>query len=221
VTESASRLTSPTTSHYFSRHTGAADATAGNSDNAGPQKRLPVTVAGHTLELTTGSGVFSRKGLDDGSRILLENTDFASSGRICDLGCGWGAVACFASVLAPEAKVWMCDINLRAVQLAKMNAEQNKFEAVTAWCGDGLGAMRSLVFDTILCNPPVRAGNVVIARLFDDAHRCLSTRGSLWIVLRTAQGAKSWQKRLTQQFGNCETIAIKGGYRILRSCKQN
>lgn len=113
----------------------------------------------------------------------------------------------------------MCDINLRAVHLARVNLRQNQLDNARVWCGNGLSAIASQSFDTVLCNPPVRAGNAVIGRLFEDAHRCLERGGVLWVVLRTAQGAKSWQKRLAQQFGNCDTTAIKSGYRILRSRK--
>jgi 16S rRNA (guanine1207-N2)-methyltransferase len=181
---------------------------------------MPVTVGGHTLQLATGSGVFSKSGLDDGSKLLIETADFSTCRSICDLGCGWGPVGCFAAVLAPQARVWMCDINLRAVALAGLNARENKLTNASAWCGNGLSAVRPNTFDLILFNPPVRAGNAVIADLFEGAERCLSQAGVLQVVLRTAQGAKSWQKRLAQQFGNCDTIEIKAGYRILRSIKQ-
>lgn len=184
-----------------------------------PLRWMPVTVAGHTLQLATGSGVFSKSGLDEGSKLLLETAALGSSRRICDLGCGWGPVGCFASVLAPRAQVWMCDINLRAVQLSRQNLLQNELTSATVWCGNGLSAVQSQAFDTILFNPPVRAGNAVIGSMFEDAHRCLDTAGVLWVVLRTAQGAKSWQKRLAQLFGNCETVEIDHGYRILRSRK--
>ena len=138
--------------------------------------------------------------------------------HLCDLGCGWGAIACFAAALSPGARVFGCDINERAVALARRNAHANGLDNAFFWCGDGLDAARDGFFDMILCNPPVRAGNEVIARLFDGARRCLKPDGTFWVVLRTAQGAKSWQKRLATQFGHCETAAIKGGYRILQ-CK--
>jgi 16S rRNA (guanine1207-N2)-methyltransferase len=57
--------------------------------------------------------------------------------------------------------------------------------------------------------------------MFEDAHRCLATGGVLRIVIRTAQGAKSWQKRLAELFGNCETLAIESGYRVLQCVKCN
>ena len=183
-------------------------------------------VHGVELRCATGAGVFSKSGLDDGSRLLIETAlpgaaPLEPGARCCDLGCGWGAVACFAAALSPRARVFGCDINPRAVALACRNARENGLDNAFFWCGDGLGAARDEFFEVILCNPPVRAGNAVIARLFDGARRCLKPDGTLWVVLRTAQGAKSWQKRLAAQFGHCETAAIKGGYRILKCKVQN
>jgi len=203
-------------SHYFSLPHGEPTI---------PQnvRRTTARAAGITLEFSTGAGVFARGGLDAGSRLLIETAlprgDWPEGAHLCDLGCGWGPVGCFAARLLPQAEVYLCDINERAVQLAAANLALHELSNARAWCGDGLDATRGDCFDAVLCNPPVRAGNAVIAKLFADAERGLRPGGVLWVVLRTAQGAKSWQKKLAAQFGACETVAIDGGYRILRSMK--
>ena len=120
-----------------------------------------------------------------------------------------------------RVRVFGCDINPRAVALSRRNAHENGLDNAFFWCGDGLNAARDEFFDVIRCNPPVRAGNEVIARLFHGARRSLKPDGVLWGGVATAQGAKSWQKRLAAQFGHCETAAIKGGYRILQCKMQN
>lgn len=172
------------------------------------------------LELAAGAGVFSKGGLDAGSRLLIETVTIEQNARICDLGCGWGPVGCFMASLYPHSQVWMCDINSRAVAFARLNIEHNQLPNATAWCGNGLDAAREQTFDVILSNPPVRAGNRVIEKLFNDAFRCLKDDGTLWVVLRTAQGAKSWQKRLATHYGNCDTVDMAHGYRILKSIKR-
>ncbi len=172
------------------------------------------------LRLATGAGTFARSALDAGSALLLETAALPDAARVLDLGCGWGALGCFCASFSPASRVWMCDINRRAVLLAQGNARENKLNNTIAWRGDGAQAARPDFFDIVLCNPPIRAGNAVIAQLFGDAQRVLKNGGALWVVIRTAQGAKSWQRRLQESFGNCETIAIEGGYRILKSEKQ-
>ena len=190
---------------------------------AGQGQGVEVSVAGASIVLQGGAGTFSKSELDEGTQLLIE-TFVASpafeqpgSPRWCDLGCGWGAVACVLAKLRPQAALWACDINRRAAALAQTNARLLQLENVAAWNGDGLGSCRSEFFDAILINPPVRAGNRVIDKLFDDAKRGLKPKGELWVVLRTAQGAKSWQKKLEAKFGICDTLEISHGYRILRA----
>ena len=235
----------PAASHYFSRHSskaardiaihsgdddGADDGIAATSENEKTARRESERVRWiearvrrdepRVLRLATGAGTFARSGLDAGSALLLETVALPDAARVLDLGCGWGALGCFCASFSPASRVWMCDINRRAVLLAQGNARENKLDNTIAWRGDGAGAARPEWFDIVLCNPPIRAGNAVIAQLFGDAQRVLKNGGALWVVIRTAQGAKSWQRRLQERFGNCETVAIEGGYRILKSEKQ-
>lgn len=199
-------------SHYFSR----------NTENAAVEKTRAVEIhaRGSQLRMQTSVGTFSRSGLDEGSAILLERCEIAPGSRVLDLGCGWGAVGCVVADSVAESFVAMCDVNLRAAHLALENARINGLRNIVAWCGDGANAAAGETFDVVLLNPPVRAGNDVMQKLFNDAQRVLKSGGSLWIVLRTAQGAKSWQKRLEEQWGNCQTVEIDKGYRIFQCVKQ-
>ena len=176
------------------------------------------------LQFQSGAGVFSKSHLDDGSALLIETflqnaSRERETARLLDLGCGWGAVGCCVAARKPDFQIAMCDINARAATLAQNNARRNQLTNVAAWCGDGAGAARENAFDYVLCNPPVRAGNAVIARLFDNAQRCLKPGGEFWFVLRTAQGAKSWQRRVQETWGNCQTRALQSGFRILSATK--
>ena len=202
-------------SHYFSASQSI------HSEYSRPPIRF--FAAGKVLTMSSGAGVFSKDKLDEGSRILLESLihskPLSAAEKICDLGCGWGAIGCFLAAHFPESEVAMCDINVRAVLLARQNADRNALKNAHAWCGDGLGAAQREYFNHVVCNPPIRAGNAVISKLFNDAYQCLASKGVLSVVIRTAQGAKSWQKRLSILFGNCETLAIEGGYRVLQSTK--
>jgi 16S rRNA (guanine1207-N2)-methyltransferase len=200
-------------SHYFSRHA--------LKPPQNPPESRPMRAAGSHLQMATGRGVFAKSGLDAGSRLLLETAlpvlgVLPPTARVCDLGCGWGALGCFIAARLQSTPVLMCDINARAAWLANYNARHNDLQNARVWCGDGLRAARDASFDAIVSNPPIRAGNATLGVLFQDAHRCLKPGGELWVVIRTAQGAKSWQKRLENLFGHCETVIIKNGYRVLK-----
>lgn len=197
-----------TSSHYFT-----------------PQAPLPqigeihrIDWQGNTLQFATGEGVFAKSRLDAGSALLLKIAlpFLHGNSLVGDLGCGWGAVGCVLASELPQAQFIMSDINPRAVALARYNANLNSLKSTFCYCDDGFSAIANTTFDAILCNPPIRAGNNVMATLFENSLRCLKDQGNLFVVIRTAQGAKSWQKRLKVLFGNCEVLGIKGGYRVLR-----
>ncbi len=174
-----------------------------------------------TFRFVTGDGVFAKSGLDAGSALLLQVALplLSESSLIGDLGCGWGAVGCVLARELPQAQIVMSDVNPRAVALARHNAKLNNLESTFCYCDDGFSAVVANTFGAILCNPPIRAGNEVMMRMFVNALRCLKVEGNLFAVIRTAQGAKSWQKRLKVLFDNCEMMEIKKGYRVLRCQK--
>jgi len=210
-------MTNSKSSHYFSPQ-----SIPSSEQGAKPvaMKTLRMSVQGRKLEMAAGNGMFSKTAFDDGSRLLLKTVLPAirvlpQRAVVCDLGCGWGALGCFLAG-GGSTRVLMCDINARAVWFAQLNAQKNNLPNAKVWCGDGLSAAKNECFDFIVCNPPIRAGNATMGVLFEGAHRCLKTGGALWLVIRTSQGAKSWQKRLEGLFGNCETVLIESGYRILK-----
>ena len=197
-------------SHYFSHST--------DTPLKPSSRHIEITVAGANLQMHSGRGVFSKHEFDAGSRLLLQTFlhHDTNAQQICDLGCGLGIIGCAIAQQRPHAQVILCDINRHATQLAALSARDNQLPNAQVFCGNGLSAVRAQTFEAILCNPPIRAGNAVIQKLFDDAARCLQPQGALWIVMRTAQGAKSWQRKLETQWGNCQSVALHSGFRVFR-----
>ncbi len=213
-----SQLAPSRPSHYFS-----SDIAPFSPSELQKARSLSVLFEETELQFLTGNGLFSRAEFDDGSRLLLEmmhkHSEFPDNAHFCDLGCGWGGVGALWAQTHPNHRIYALDINPRAVQLTHLNFERNALSNAVAWCADGLSATRSEVFDVVAANPPIRAGNATIESLFDGAYRCLKPQGELWAVIRTAQGAKSWAKKLKAQFGDCQTMEMRGGFRILRAPK--
>ena len=173
-------------------------------------------VAGLTLSFETDAGVFSKGELDPGSRLLIESMP-PLSGRVLDLGCGWGAVGVALARLNPGLQLVMSDVNERALALAASNARRNGVEAVT-YLSDGFDAVEGL-FDHVVTNPPIRAGKAVIYGLFAASRERLKPGGTLTIVIRTQQGAPSALKFLKETFSQADDVARGGGYRILRAVR--
>nr|MDD6335783.1 class I SAM-dependent methyltransferase [bacterium] len=183
--------------------------------SAHDERNVSFCFAGRTLHAKTDAGVFARGGLDMGTRVLAEALP-ALSGRVADYGCGWGALS--LCVLAANGNITLTaiDINERAAGLCRENLAQNGLQADVR-VGDA--AMLEGPFDTVISNPPIRAGNAVLHALYEGAYRALQPGGSLYIVVRKQQGAPSTRDYLKRLYAAVELIARQGGYWVLKATK--
>jgi len=142
------------------------------------------TIRDHVLTLTTSTGVFSKKGIDFGSRLLIETFEAPSvQGDFLDLGCGYGPIGLTLAKEFSDRHVKMVDVNERAVTLAGENARQNDIENVTIQQSDGFSTISQETFAAIITNPPIRAGKKVIYPFFEKSATQLVSGGSLWVVV--------------------------------------
>ncbi len=185
------------------------------------RQRIAYRIGGRDFSFATASGVFASHRVDFGTALMLEtmHTRFQAegikSGRLLDLGCGYGVVGIVLKRLFPAMEVVLSDINERAVQLARENAAYNQTAFVDIVQSDGFLALEGS-FDHILTNPPIRAGKAVVHGFFDEAYRHLRPQGRLIVVIQKKQGAPSATEHLTSLFGNCEVLAKRAGFRVLR-----
>ena len=64
-------------------------------------------LGGRRMVLATDAGVFSREGIDAGTRLLLKAlTVRPDARRLVDLGCGYGPIGLALAGSAPEAEVF-------------------------------------------------------------------------------------------------------------------
>lgn len=174
---------------------------------------------GRKMVFHTDAGVFSKKGVDYGSKHLIETMQLPPSAQILDVGCGYGPIGLSAALLCPEGHVTMVDINERAVQLAADNAKRNHIENVTVLQSDLLDQVKGKQFDVVLTNPPIRAGKETVHRIFTDSHECLVSGGTLWVVIQKKQGAPSAMAKLESLYEEVEEVSKDKGYRILKAMK--
>ena len=185
-----------------------------NPNSAHDERRIALRALGNDLTFVTDAGVFSRDGLDRGTEVLLEALP-ALSGRVLDLGCGWGAVGVALGKRYPALDIVMTDINSRAVELARRNLAENGVTAAVLQ-GDGFDAVEGR-FDTIVTNPPIRAGKAVVYGLFARARDYLEPDGALYVVIRKQQGAPSALKYLKEIYSRAETMDRASGFHVLRA----
>ena len=147
----------------------------------------------------TDNGVFNKKGLDYGTRVLLENIDLSNKLSFLDVGCGCGPIGIYISKQKKNYTVDMIDVNEKAVKLVKKTLLKNKY-------------------DMIITNPPIHAGKTKVYEIIRGASDYLNENGELWIVIRKDQGAKSLIKDMSDIY-NFEIVKRDNGFYILKAKK--
>ena len=183
-------------------------------------KEIKFEVNGLIMNLFTDNGVFSKGKVDEGSLAFLKVLLPLDLGKnILDLGCGYGTLGLTLAVAKKEARVTLADINPRALNMCKRNAElHNLSNRVTILQSDIYEKIEG-PYDSIVVNPPIRAGKKVTYKMYEEAKQYLIDGGSLYIVIRKAQGADSASKYIESIFGNVELLDRHKGYHIYRFIK--
>lgn len=190
-------------SHYFT-----------NDNIKSNEQKKKVIINNHEFIFTTDNGVFSKKGLDFGTRVLLETLEVNKmKGKVLDFGCGYGPIGIYLA-LNQELEVHMIDINRRSLELARKNVNLNHVN-VTIYESDIYSNVHCK-FDYIISNPPIRVGKKILYQILFDAKKYLNKNGELWIVVNKGQGAKSLIKDLEQTY-KVEVKNKVSGFYIIRA----
>ena len=189
---------------------------AENPDAAHDIHDLRVELLGHKLTFLTDAGVFSKKMIDFGSQLLLKCLEVEKGERVLDVGCGYGPLG-ISLVKAYGVQATMVDINSRALDLARKNAERNQVSATIFQ--SNIYEQVEGKFDHVISNPPIRAGKQVVHEIIEKSMDFLEDDGDLTIVIQKKHGAPSAKSKMEEVFGNCEIIKKDKGYYILKSVK--
>jgi 16S rRNA (guanine1207-N2)-methyltransferase len=188
-------------------------------ETAHDEARFTAELRGMTFEFVTDSAVFSRDRVDFGSALLIEAMQIRPTDTVLDLGCGYGPIGMTAAKLAPEGKVYMVDVNERAAGLARRNLEANGVTNAEVRVGDALEPVTGIQFDTVLTNPPIRAGKQTIYKMIDEAYAALKPDGAIYVVIQTKQGAPSMKKKLSELFNEVDDVERQAGYHVFKGTK--
>nr|WP_173217776.1 MULTISPECIES: class I SAM-dependent methyltransferase [unclassified Streptococcus] len=190
---------------------------AENPDAAHDIHELRVELLGEKMTFLTDAGVFSKKMVDFGSQLLLKCLEVNQGETVLDVGCGYGPLG-LSLVKVYGVQATMVDINNRALDLARQNAERNKVEATIFQ--SNIYEQVEGNFDHVISNPPIRAGKQVVHEIIEKSKDFLEIGGDLTIVIQKKQGAPSAKSKMEDVFGNCEILKKDKGYYILRSVKE-
>lgn len=162
---------------------------------------------------TTCAGVFSADGIDPGSALLAEHLT-GLSGRVCDLGAGWGFLS--RAVLAQDkVKTFaLVEAEHDALSCARRNIDDPRanfyWADATTWTGGP--------FDVVVANPPfhtARRADPSLGRAFIlTAARLLTTAGRLLMV---ANRHLPYEATLGEAFSEVRVVADAGGFKVIEA----
>lgn len=193
--------------HYYSE----------NPESESNEREINYELNGKKFNFITDNGVFSKGHVDFATDFMLKTILSDNlSGSVLDMGCGYGVIGISVSRLCSEiANVTMCDINNRAIDLSKRNAENNKVTNATIFQSNGFENVKDK-FDIIITNPPIRAGKAVIYKMYEDAKSHLNEGGKFYLVINKKHGAPSTINYLNELYTKVEVLDKKAGFNVIR-----
>ena len=168
---------------------------------------------GASVTFSTTWGLFSPKGIDSGTQLLIEHLDI-QAGDIClDLGCGYGAIGITLAKCEQTSTVYMVDKDFVAVDYARKNVEQNRLKNCYVLLSNGFSHLPDIRFDLIVSNLPANVGKELLQIFLADAKHYLKPNGRLYIV--TISGIRAFIKRnFMTVFGNYRKVKQRGTHTV-------
>ncbi|WP_435928989.1 16S rRNA (guanine(1207)-N(2))-methyltransferase RsmC [Dryocola sp. BD613] len=168
------------------------------------------------MTVKTLPGVFSRDGLDTGSKLLLSTLTPHTKGKVLDVGCGAGVLAITLASHSPKVRLTLCDVSAPAVEASRATLAANGIagEVVASNVYSEINGR----FDMIISNPPFHDGMQTSLdaahQLIRGAARHLNMGGELRLV---ANAFLAYPHVLDEVFGSHEVIAQTGRFKVYRA----
>lgn len=183
-----------------------------NTNVESKEVTIRAEIGGKLYTFKTDNNVFSKRGLDFGTRTLLESIDIKNiSGDVLDFGCGYGPIGIYIKSNT-DANVDMIDVNERALNLARSNASINKVD-VNIFESDIYSNVNKK-YDYIITNPPIRVGKKILYEILIKAKEHLKENGHLIFVINKDQGAKSTMKDM-EKYYSVKLIEKNKGFYVI------
>ena len=194
--------------HYFT-------ATPASPENL---RMIRVTLSGRDVEVVTAGGVFSPDHVDTGTSVLLSNTPLPpQGGNLLDIGCGWGPIALSMALESPHTTVWAVDVNERALDLPRRNADALGLTNLNAVTPEDVPD--DIAFRAIRSNPPIRVGKDQLHGLLETWIPRLDERSDAHLVVSRNLGSDSLQRWLASTFDrgfSVHRVATGRGFRVIK-----
>lgn len=174
--------------------------------NAPPREvEFQAALRGLPIVFSATWGLFSPKGIDAGTDLLIEHIEIQEGDTCLDLGCGYGAIGISIAKCTPTATVYMVDKDFVAVDYAGKNAARNQLSNCHVLLSNGFSHLPDIQFDLITSNLPANVGKELLQIFLADAKQHLKPNGRLYVV--TISGLREFIKRnFLNIFGNYQKV---------------
>jgi 16S rRNA (guanine1207-N2)-methyltransferase len=162
-------------------------------------------------------GIFSSDGPDRGSVMLAAALPAKLSGKVADLGAGWGYLAAEILKRPGVKRLDLVEAEADALACARVNVTDER--ARFHWA-DATTFRPDTLLDVVVMNPPFHTGRTADpalgAAFIRAARRMLAPNGSLWMV---ANRHLPYDAVLAECFLIIEDVAGDGGFRVIHATK--
>lgn len=175
-----------------------------------------LTIEDQNIEIKSLPGVFSQKGLDAGSELLLnallEHADIIKD-NVLDVGCGSGILSTVIGKLYPNIELTLSDLSSVAIESSKATLASNQVKAQVV-ASDVFSHLNDK-YHLIISNPPFHDGKetsyIAVNSLIKEAKRHLKPNGHLCLV---ANSFLPYQTLLDDTFNRVEVIAQTTKFKV-------
>ncbi len=168
----------------------------------------------------TRPGMFSADGVDRGSRLLAEQFAGRVSGRVADLGAGWGYLSNEAVACDGVVSIDLFEASHAALEAARTNVTVRQGTELGFHWHDVRQDPISQRFDWVIMNPPFHSGR----NTDPDLGRAFISRASAVLVkggrlLMVANTHLPYEADLKQRFKTVTQIAQREGFKVIEAVR--
>ncbi|XOV79550.1 MAG: methyltransferase [Aestuariibacter sp.] len=168
------------------------------------------------IKVASLPGVFSHGELDEGTRLLLENTESVPNGNILDFACGAGVIGAWLHRLNPDISLTLSDINASALYCCEQTLKENNISG-NIIPSHGMRDVHGK-FAAIYTNPPFHTGvktdHSITRDFLKAAVEQLQPQGKLILV---ANRFLPYPDQMQETFGNVRKLSENGKFSLYES----
>ncbi len=176
-------------------------------------------LAGQHLKFNTTWGLFSPKGIDEGTKLLLEHLEVHSDDIALDLGCGYGPIGLTIARKAPQGFCTMVDKDFIAIEYAQKNARLNNISNVDIYLSDGCNHLKQESFTLVVTNLPAKTSKEHYYLFFYDAYLRMKPGARIYVVVISGL-RKFIAKAFSEIFGNHKKVKQGKTYTVAMATRE-